>query len=154
LTSSNTRLFLSLLAETAGLAVLVAWQTDVSIAFQYGSSHMDFEGSRSDAASTDGAHPREGDYAIIPSGRRFKRAVFSVVQTPATPPVDHGADLPREVAEAYALDLAEQRGALAWDLTGTLPRKLVASPDTWPANEQELARKLHAEVDGLSVRSD
>jgi len=99
---------------------------------------MNFEEKRYAVGTRAGACPREGDYAIIPAGRLISRVVLSVVNYPGTLPVDGGADLPRDVAEGYALDLAEQAGALAWDLTGTLPRTLVASPDAWPANEHEI----------------
>jgi hypothetical protein len=125
--------------------VVVTQQTDSSIAFGYGGSQMDFEENRSDVATTARACPREGDYATIPASRRISRAGLWVVQYPGTLPVDWGADLPRDVAEAYALDLAEQAGALAWDLTGTLPRKLVASPDAWPANEHVITPTARVE---------
>jgi hypothetical protein len=90
---------------------------------------------------TDAAGLGDGDFVVIQESRCFLTGMFTVALWPhMTSVLLDGPGLPKGLAQAYALDLAAEVGTCAWDLTLTLPERLVADSSEARTPVDELAR--------------
>ena len=75
---------------------------------------------------TDGRELRDGDFVVVEDRQCFLSGLCSVALWPHITRVHSGPGLPKGLAQAYAVDLADQGGTRAWDLTLTLPALLIS----------------------------